>query len=384
MKDTDLTIKITTAKDINENQWNSIITCDNIQFSKEYLHILENNLSNKFSYYYVQVFYSNQVIATTFFFIDNAFTLHGLVEGFFEKVYNRLPVKFKVLFLSSPVTEYSAIHIHESYMEFENMIINTVLRELEAFARKSKITAVVIKDHIKKYTLEHLDDKYTHVHFMPSTFIELDYDSFDSYLMALKKKWRANIRNKINNRNPELIVDVLPSEHLSSEDNLRCHDLYIQTMSIQKINREVLSKTYFEECANKLGDKCKMIIAKYNDKIIGFLQLIINKDNIVSVRMGMDYTYVRDFNLYYHLIYENIKHCIDGGKKILYIGQTCYRAKLEAGANLLPLHTHFRFMNPLLHKALRNTLKEGFKCYSELLFAENPSDILQKYNLSTY
>jgi predicted N-acyltransferase len=328
--------------------------------------------------------HQNEIVATTYFFVDNKFGFHGVLFDHYEKLYKLCPIKFRTLFVCSPVSEYNMIHINESYSDHEDFIVASILREVESFARKSKIKLIVVRDQIKKYSSKYIDSKYSCVHFMPGTSIELGCDSFDDYLMGLKKKWRANIRNKINNKHPDLCVEIIPSAQLSPEENARCHGLYLQTMEKQRVKHEVLSKTYFEECANQFGDACTMVVAKHKQQIIGFAQVLENKESLVNVRMGMDYDVAKDYQLYYHLIYENIRYCINRGKKVLYTSQTCYRPKLEVGAKFVPLHTYFRFLNPALQRVGRKILHQNCRRYSELVTTDNPTDILAKYGLSKY
>jgi predicted N-acyltransferase len=344
---------------------------------------LTENLENNFEGYFIIASQNEKVVAWTYFFIDGCFGFNGLISGVFEKLYRLFPLKFKTAFISSPVAEYNAFHIRQDCKNQKNALIEKMMAEAFVFFRARRIKMVVIKDHIAKY--RQLHKNFTHLHFMPGTFLDFDcvHDScncFEEYLMSLKKKWRANIRNKIKRRKEDLAIEVVSG--ISEADCVRCHELYCQTRNKQRLKHENLSADYFCACGNELGDSCKMLIAKAGGEIIGFAQLLENEDDVINVRMGMDYRFNKEYNLYHHLLYENIAYCLQNKKKRLYTSQTCYRPKLELGAKLMPLHTYVYFQNPILHKIFGKILAKNCECYSELIEADRPSEVLAKYTNS--
>ena len=95
------------GNDVDAKLWNSVVSENDIQLRYEYLHILEQNLSNDFKFYYLQVFYKTEVIANTIFFIDENFSFQSAMNGIYSILYKVVSPKFKILFLSSPITEYN-------------------------------------------------------------------------------------------------------------------------------------------------------------------------------------------------------------------------------------------------------------------------------------
>jgi len=377
----------------------ALVSSKNPQHKTKYLQTLAANLDNNFKWYMSVATISDEVVAWTCFFIDKSLAFHGLFSGVMGKLYKFFPVKFKTAFISSPVAEYNMIHIKSEYKPHEDIIADKIIEETLAFLKKEKLDLVVVKDHIRPYNSEYFNKKFVHLHFLPGTFIDLegirecehmcdkkcaiaDCHCFDDYLMNLKKKYRANIRNKINRRKSDLTIEIV--SHLSPEENARCHELYQQTRDKQDLKHECLGPSYFCTCSKELGDSCKMLVARIDGKIIGFAQLLENDNDVINVRMGMDYSYNKDYNLYYHLLYENITYCIRNKKRKLYTSQTCYRPKLEMGAKLLPLHSYIHFTNPVFHKFLGGIVAKNCKCYSELIQTDSPSEVLARHNLCNY
>ena len=388
-----LQIKIISCEEKLENaELDALSGAAGVQHQIKYLQTLSKNLDNNFKGYFVVAQGLDEIIGWTFIFIDSRFSFDGVLSGAMEKIYKVFPAKFKTAFISSPVAEYNVIHIKDKHKSRESDIVDIMIKNVLKFLKDESVKLVIIKDHIVPYASEYLHKKFIHLHFMPGTFVDLEdmhsygdnCSCFDDYLMGLRKKWRANIRNKINRRKNDLTIEVTPAASLSVEQRKRCHELYFQTREKQRLKHECLSPNYFCACGKELGEHCKMLIAKKGEHIIGFAQLLENEDNIINVRMGMDYRYSREYNLYYHLLYENISYCILMKKKRLYTSQTCYRPKLEVGAKLLPLHTYLYFNNPILQQVFGRIIASNCRRYSELIAAKNPTEVLAKYNLSAY
>ena len=396
-----LRIEIINCEDQSENAvLDDLVRTVNVQHKTKYIQTLMKNLDNNFKGYFAVASADGEAVAWTYIFIDNRLAFHGLFSGAFETIYRMFPVKFKTAFISSPVAEYNVIHIKDECIGHETAIIDAMVEEILKFLKTQRVKLVIMKDHITPYPSDYLHKNFIHMHFMPGTFVDLEgvhecnhlceaechhgCVGFDEYLMGLKKKYRANIRNKRNRRREDLTVEVIPASSLTLEQSNRCHELYIQTRDKQRLIHERLSPSYFYECGKELCDCCKMMLAKTGDTIIGFAQLLVNEDDVINVRMGMDYEYNREYNLYYHMLYENIIYCVRKKKKRLYTSQTCYRPKMEVGAKLLPLHSYVRFHNPILQKVLGKVLAKTCQCYAELIDAEKPSEVLAKHKLSPY
>ncbi|MCL2864655.1 MAG: GNAT family N-acetyltransferase [Lachnospiraceae bacterium] len=375
----------------------ALIHDSNVQHETKYLQIMSQNIASDFEGFFAIAKKDDAMVAWTYFFIDRQFSCHGLLSGFAEKLYNIFPFQFRAAFISSPVAEYNMFHIDAAYRGQEDYLAEEMVEQILLFLKKKHIKLVIVKDHISNYASTYFHKKFSHVHIMPGTYIELskvsgcphyckkerkdDCTCFDAYLMGLKRNWRANVRNKMNRRKEDLFIEVVSGDSLSIAENQRCYDLYCQTRNKQKIKHELLTSNYFYQCGMELGDKCKMLIARVDGKIIGFAQLLENEHDVINVRIGMDYECNREYNLYYHLLYENIIYCLQQKKRRLYTSQTYYRPKLEIGAKLLPLHTYFYFYNIIIRKIFKTFIIKECACYSELLHSDDPKAVLMKHNL---
>ena len=78
------------------------------------------------------------------------------------------------------------------------------------------------------------------------------------------------------------------------------------------------------------------------------------------------------------MLYENIKYVIDNKKESLLLSQTCYRPKLELGADIVPLSAYIKFNNCFTHKLYSLLLKIFFKKYEMLSNHDKPLEILKE------
>lgn len=390
--------------DKNGQEWDSFNRDDNLQLSYEYMKALFENNENNFEPYFIKVCKHDKVIAETYFFVDNKFYSDGILTGIGKVLYKMFPIKIRSVFVSSPIAEYNIIMIKDDYVTYEKQIVDLIMGKILEFSKKIKAKMVMVKDQLHIYESDVLKDKFRLMNFMPGTIIDLankchcqcddclnnceesNYEChcFLEYVKSLKKHRRRIIKSKMKKRNAELQIKVYDICDVSEQDFATCHSLYLQTIEKQQMKHEVLSLGYWKASSQQLKDSAKMLIAHYDGKIVGFAQLIVNSNSIVNVRMGMDYTYSRDLQLYFHLLYENIIYTIRSKKRYLYTSQTCYRAKFETGVEILPLYTYVYFNNPLLRITFGKFMADSFKCYEKLIFAEKPTEILKKYKLCDY
>ena len=374
---------IESIKNIEKHEWNSIVGNDNIQVCYDYLNAVESSSISDYEYYYFLVYEKNELIASLPAFITNEFCLDtplvGTIKQKCEAVRRFLPsfLKQRVLFCGCCIAEYNTFSIKEGANS--KKVVEILLEEIEKLSKAKKTKLVIFKDFIKinsdiRKALE--SSKYFGVYSLPSTFVEVGWDSFEIYLQNLKKKYRQNIRNKINQSSKSGAVEY---EVLDNYDDISNEllDLYENTYLKAQVKFEKLEKDFFINLNNHMDNKTSVIVAKKDGKIIGFMLLVNSHDSCVNVRMGMDYECAHDHHLYYMLLYKNIDYAIQRNMKKLYLSQTTYRPKLELGAQLISLMGFIKHRNPVLNKIYKFLFNKLFKKYEMLANSENPHEDLK-------
>ncbi len=367
--------------EINKKEWNSIVDKRHIQLKYDYLKIINSSLMNDFSYFYIMVYFKGKLVGSTCAIYDENFCFTDKLGGFSNRIASLFKLRFKVFQVISPITEFNLINLSNEHLAMHPQIIQLIIDSVHKLGEEYNVDIIIWRDYKNEisYLTKLEDKKYHHLYYMPGTYVNLKCDCFDKYVLFLNKKNRSNIRNKINKRDSSLKLEVVDINSMSNDDIEACYDCYINTYEKSKIKYDYLSMDYFMKCKEQDDFSCKMILARYKNEIIGMCHIITSSDIIINTRMGMNYKYVKKTNLYYHLLYKNIEYAVSNNFNILYLSQTTYRAKLEVGAKIAPLHSYLYIKNRLFSKIFRLVFKKEFSKYSELSTTDCPMDVLKKY-----
>ncbi len=371
---------INTLKDISKSEWDSIIDKNNVQMSYGYLKTIEESSIGDYKYFYIVIYNLDEVIATLPIFLTNSFCLDTPLVGKLKEKSEIIRKYFpcflhqRVLFCGCGIAEYNDINVKEGIDKSE--VTRLILQEVNDISRKEKVKFTIYKDFLRVSNETHkqlIIDDYFEVYSLPTTCLEISWESFDEYLVCLKKKYRHNIKNKINasckcgNIEYEVVEDF---SHLTEE----LHRLYENTYKKAHVKFEKLDKNFIANLNNNMGSSTSVILAKLEGRIVGFMLLVNSEESCINVRMGLDYECAYDFQLYYMLLYQNIIYAISNKKKKLYLSQTTYRPKLEIGAELVALKGYVKHRNPLLNKIFKFLFSKLFKKYEILAKSDNPHE----------
>lgn len=372
-----------TIKNIEKNKWDSIVDNDNVQVSYDYLKAIEESSISDYSYYYILVYENNELIASMPAFITNDFCLDTPLLGFIKKkceAIRKIAPKFmkkRVLFCGCCIAEYNTFNFKQDIQK--NQVIDLMLSEIDKLSKIKKANFVIFKDFVSVDSdVQDIlrKNKFFDVYSLPSTFVEVNCSSFETYMKNLKKKYRQNMRNKINQSCKCGLVEY---EVLDSYEDIaeELFSLYKNTYDKAPVKFERLEKDFFINIGRHMEGKTDVIIARKDSKIIGFMLLVNSEDSCVNVRMGMDYNYAHEHHLYYMLLYKNIDYAIERNMKKLYLSQTTYRPKLELGAQLVSLVGFVRHRNYILNNLFKFLFNILFKKYRILAKSENPHERLK-------
>jgi predicted N-acyltransferase len=262
-----------------------------------------------------------------------------------------------VLFCGSPVSEYNVLLLNPDYNKKE--VLKLILSKFEEYAKREKVGYTAFKDYknidkdLFKVILKY---KYNKVYSMPGTFIISNSNSFEEYLLTLKKKYRLNIKNKINKSKK---IENLKTELIDDYFDIinKILPLYESTYNYATGKFEKLNKNFFYNINKYLKNNSKLIITKYKDKIIGFALLLFTKNICINMRMGLDYKYAFKFHTYFLILYKNLEFIFNNKIATLYLSQSTYRPKLEIGADIQVLDAFVK------HKNLIYNVLMGVSCF---------------------
>ncbi len=375
---------IQSIKDVNEYEWNRLISSHDIQMSYNYIKSLENSEISDYQHRYILIFNDEgQLIASLPVFITNKFCLDTPLTGkcklLCKKVREVLPMFLtkRVLFCGCCISEYNKINIRDTTEK--NLVMKLMLDEIDALAEREKVKFVLAKDLMDdgNFFMEESRKKgYFDFCSLPGTYIDIQCDSFESYIQGLKIKQRQNIRNKINkcNRAGGLEFEILEDFGGISD---KLHELYLHTYNNAEVQFDRIGRDFFSNINNFMGESSKVILAKREGSIIGFALLVCSRDSCVNVRIGLDYRYAHLYHVYFMLHYKNIEYAIECGVKRLYLSQTTYIPKLEMGAKIAGLTGFVRHRSRFVNIIYKFLFRKLFSQYQSLSQSENPHNELK-------
>jgi hypothetical protein len=81
--------------------------------------------------------------------------------------------------------------------------------------------------------------------------------------------------------------------------------------------------------------------------------LLLGRDTVIDKFLGMRTPLARDNNLYVVSWIENVRFCLETGRRWLQSGQTAYSSKLRFGSRLTPSSIFARHRNPVINRLIR-------------------------------
>ena len=298
----------------------------------EYLKSFEAALPSKMKVQYLTCYCNNEIVAIAFLqqFRFGAFTIQE--TNFFKNLgikilFNLFPCHFSycgsLFCIALPGLAFKESLSDESKTE--------IINEL---ASQHKTTVTVIKDIRNKNLFNNFsNDKVCFPVSLDSTMemkMEEDWKTFDDYLAALQHKYRQKAK-KVLSGFENVLLKELSIEEIELHKN-RIYELYLNVLNKQTFRLGKIEANYFSEL--KKGLKENFIVTGYflNNELIAFRSAFLMKDRMEIHFIGFDYGTNKEMQVYFNILYDNIKFAIEKNVKTLELGRTAQDAKRIIGA----------------------------------------------------
>ena len=193
---------------------------------------------------------------------------------------------------------------------------------------------------------------------LPTTFLELQYSSFDEYVAQLSTtKMRSNIRSE-RKRGKALTHEWFEGDSLDvrfSGQPLHniLFDLYNQTYRKHNFYKTPLKQSFLPELWKMDNQNLRLCITRLKGKIIAFGLLRVLGDTAHALMMGLDYDSGSNIPVYFNTAYyETIIRGISEGWKKIFFRPGVYKAKLMRGLNLENLYLYVKAHSRTTRKLL--------------------------------
>ena len=185
--------------------------------------------------------------------------------------------------------------------------------------------------------------------------ISKDWNTFEDYTKALKKKYRSRLKSVMKK-----------SEHIEIKV-LTQTELVKHTEKMQKLFNNVYQKSAFgisqfntsiyTDLIESDNPKCQVFAYFLADEMIAFSSELKDDNNLYSYFIGLDYRYNKSHRLYERILNETIKSAISNKKSNLILGRTAAEFKSNVGAQPIRSEIFVYLKSPILRRLLRPILE---------------------------
>ncbi|WP_218598057.1 peptidogalycan biosysnthesis protein [Polaribacter sp. NJDZ03] len=352
--------------EIPSKTWKALGCTENIYFHPEFLASLEKNHPEITFIYIILVDKENQPTAFASLKIIN-FELNS-IKNDFETLKNigrklhvfpdKKPLKLFVCG-NTFVSGEHGVFIKEN--QDKKAIIKELAESINYFVNadkklKKQIDAFLVKDFANEslFITNILKDFGYHPFSVePNMKLQLheNWQNFDDYLAAMKTKFRVKAKKafkqsskiEIKEVTLENIDDILP----------KITALYKKVALNSGFNLGVFNLETYKNLKEKFGDTYILRSYYLDDKIVGFISGVVNKQALDAHFVGIDYQLNREYAIYQRMLYDYIEIAINKKLKILNFGRTASEIKSSVGAVPQDLTMYLRHQKTIKNKILK-------------------------------
>lgn len=176
--------------------------------------------------------------------------------------------------------------------------------------------------------------------------LPIHWKSLDEYMENLRSPYRRRYR-LAKKRGKKLEFRFLTS---NKEFTHAHYQYYLHVNRKSRIRIETLPIEYFQSSIGKILE------CRFDNKPVGFMQLIENNRELVWAFVGYHAKYNSDLDIYHNMLLQTLDYAIQNQFQVLEMGQTAEDAKLKLGAKPVPLWVMAKHSNPIMNRIMKWTM----------------------------
>jgi predicted N-acyltransferase len=326
---------IHTMKDIEKEDWNSLIKNDKVEITHEWLSFAEN-VGVKPGFNYCHAVHTEQGKPVTILpAYHQPLNLNAIIRGykpyFIKILLNKMKVPLSITRSHIPLSCDFRILGDTTYF-------SKCLAALDQFSKKRHHFYLTIRDSNDYLDLPHFFCRERY----PEMLLD-SYSSWDTYLEDQPGKRAKSIRY-------EYKKSVKAGTKTYIVENLEDYNpvLYALLMNVCKQHLSFVKYpgNFFKIVKKYVPAYAKCLCAEYQGDITAFLFFLENKHYISCKFAGRDYT-AEDSYVYFRLMYDLIKHAAKVGKPIS-MEKVSYEAKLRRGFKIQRKRDYVKLYFPII------------------------------------
>ena len=346
--------------------WEDLGCTKNIYFHPNFLKSLESNHPEIIFSYIVLVDKLNKPTAFASLKIID-FYLNSIKNDleFLKEIGRKLHVfpdkkPLKLLICGNTfVTGEHGVFIKEN--QDKKAIIKELAESLNHFVNsdkklKKQIDAFLLKDFAKEslfITDELKDFKYHTFSVEPNMKLQLqdNWQNFDDYLASMKTKFRVKAK-KAFKQSVNIRIEEVTLKNIDQKLP-KMTALYEKVALNAAFNLGTFNLETYRNLKEKFGDDYILKTYWLDDKIVGFISGVINKESLDAHFVGIDYQLNREYAIYQRMLYDYIEIAISKKLKIINFGRTASEIKSSVGAVPQDLTMYLRHKKTITNKILK-------------------------------
>jgi hypothetical protein len=327
-----------------------------------YYEILDDTVRDDFEYRYFAIVDNNgQVRAVQPFFLVDQDILKGLGAeqipwiSLIRRFYPRF-LKLRALMVGCSAGE---AHLAGTAALSADIVAETLPTGIVKQARSLKAQLIVLKEFPSRYRNAlhcFVECGFSRAPSMPMTILDIGYDSFDAYMAkALKSSTRKKLRKNL--QATAGITDIRMSvtdDAASFVDEI--YPLYLQVFERSKMQFEKLTKDFFRQLGQRMGDKVRFFAWRRGNTLVAFSACMVQGDSLYAEYVGFDYSVALDLHLYHYVVRDMISWGISKGYKWFRSSGLNYDPKLHMRHRLDPIDLYARHTSALANSIFRLAL----------------------------
>ncbi len=349
--------------------WDELDCSDNLYFSPEYLSAIEkNNPQLLFSYIVIKndqqkaiAFASIQIIS---FYIN---TIEKELPTILKKVTSVarkltvLPKEKPLKILNCGNSFVSGEHgIYIKKDQNKKILLKKISKEILRYTQENhlldSIDLFIVKDFFEQslsISDELTSSGYYSFNVEPNMTLKMDssWHTFEDYLGVLKTKFRVKAKKALKLSNSLLVREI--TAHNFDEQVHQMITLYRRVVSKATFNLGEFKLATFKDLKEKLGESYILKSYWIDNKMVGFMSGLINKNHLDAHFVGIDYALNKKNAIYQRMLYDYIDIAISHNVTTLNFGRTASEIKSSVGATPEQLTIYIRHKKSITNKFLK-------------------------------
>ena len=365
---TDLEVSVfKSVKEINQEDWNTVVKDKNIYQCLDYLSALEENLCDKIVFRYL-MFYNAEskpvavAIVQSLPFEDKGLEDQAQVSEMRDKIKHHFvkAMDLRVMTCGSPFASgengFSFTEDISEVQAYESL--SKALTQLQK-SEKDDIKAQII---LLKEFWPHSFDSCNSI--LTKEFKEFQIDvnmvmqirpqwqSMDGYLQSMTTKFRTKAKSAIKKSNDLTIKRFELEEVLLHKDKIQ--DLYLSVVAKSDSKFGELNGNTFVSLKRNLGDKFVITGYLLEGELVGFSSAFICNDVVDANYVGINYELNHKYAIYQRMLYDYVDLAIESNSTELRLGRTAEEIKSTIGAEPVEMTLYVRHKNQITNKFLKS------------------------------